>query len=167
MRVKTKSLIYKLIFVAVILYIVFLILRGVFNLTFSLPTNFKDVVDNTEQTELAVNDIQSIQIRKSGKLSDDRLDYIPPEDDREFTIDDKNQISEYISSDIRLYLQTSVDKLRDRNDEYDLILEYSNGDKADYKVGDGYIIDYDIDGNYKVLGDNNELYENVSNYYKE
>lgn len=74
-------------FILLLISVVALIM-WIFNLTFSLPAAFTEVVE--DNAESSVNEIEKIEIEMTGYFPEDfndLSDYIPAEDDRRFIVE--------------------------------------------------------------------------------
>jgi polysaccharide pyruvyl transferase WcaK-like protein len=147
----------KILYLVFAIFVIAIVVMSYFNLTFSLPTTFKAVVEKQisqdEQlsfTNLDTERIDSIRIEAPKSSSAEDVE-----------IDDKDVISGLLSNDLRIY---KGGRLKESSKEYDLYINFY-GSIQRYTIAEDYIKTFD--GNYKVLDENNEIYNYLHSLFEQ
>lgn len=136
----------------------------IFNISFSLPQSFADFVeDRTEEN----SPIERITVQKSKWLENGQIE--GPEDDREFTIEDENEIESLLNKDVRVYDGGIIN--RNEKDEFELYFYLENGNFQRYHVGENYIIaretsDTEEHKRLTIINFTNEIYNFLNDLYE-
>ncbi|WP_339213385.1 hypothetical protein [Ornithinibacillus sp. FSL M8-0202] len=122
----------------------------------SLPTTFsemvkKQIAQDQQITDFDFDKIQTIRIEKP---------YTSPDEDEVIIIDDQNDINGLLNTKLRVY---KGGRFKDSREEYDLYI-HVNGSIHRYTIAENYIRTYD--GRYKVLDDNNEIFNYLKSIYE-
>lgn len=124
----------------------------------SLPTTFKAVVDEQIEedkqliiTELDTERIQMIRIEAPTSSEGEGV----------IEIDNRDVINALLSSELRIY---KGGRFKESTNEYDLYI-YFYGSSHSYTIAEDYI--RTDDGKYKVLDDENEIFEYLELQFEE
>ncbi|WP_096271964.1 hypothetical protein [Paucisalibacillus globulus] len=145
----------KIIYIIAGFLMIVVLVMGYFNVSFSLPTTFKEMVEKQiiqdEQlvmTNLDMERIASIRIE------------VPFSGEEEVRIKDKDVISTLLHHELRIY---NGGRYKESNDEFDLYIRFY-GSTHRYTIAKEYI--KTDDGNYIVLDDKNSLFEYMETLYE-
>src|SRR5689334_14737696 len=92
----TKKKVY--VYVPLTVALVYLIM-WIFNLSFSLPTTYSEVV----KRDMEEKEIEQVRIRMNGEVNVEPFEVSPPADDREFLIDQPDQVNRLATEEVGLY----------------------------------------------------------------
>lgn len=150
----------------VILFSVLIIIAVMlmFNISFSSPQVFSHFVEN--RTASSDSSIEKITVKKSVWLEEGQLK--GPDDKREFTIEDEDEVYSLVHTDVRVYNGGRFD--RDEKSEFEIHLYFHNGEFQRYHIGEDYIIaretsDIEEHVSLTVKG-NNQKYEYLVSLYE-
>lgn len=146
------------ILVAIIALILF------FNISFSLPQSFADFVEDRAEDD---NPLERITVQKSVWLENGEIE--GPEDNREFTIEDENEIEDLLNKDVRVYDGGIF--TRNEEDDFEIYFYYENENFQRYHVGENYIIARETSATEEhvfltVRSDTNEIYNYLNGLYE-
>jgi len=150
-----------ILFFVVMAVIAFILL---FNISFSPSQSFSDFVEDRAEDN---SPIERITIQKSKWLENGQIE--GPEDNREFTIEDENEIENLLNKDVRVYdggLFT-----RNVEDEFEIHFYYENENFQRYHVGENYIIARQTSATEEhvfltIRSDTNEIYNYLNSLYE-
>lgn len=148
----------------ILFYIVILIIvvKSVFNLSFSLPTTFSKELEEDFSGDL--DTLVEVEIRERTKINSKTGQISPLKDEREFHIDD-TEADFLVNSDVRIY---NGGWIGSSSTEYSLCLHFEN-DYQCYFVAEKYIIDpnHKKTKTFKVLSNKNEIYEYIESLFEQ
>lgn len=151
----------------IIIFLVIIILTLIiyFDISFSLPKDFSKFIEERTTTE-NYDKIKKITINKSEWV--ENYEIFDQDDDREFVIENRNDIYSILNSDVLIYEGGRYS--RDEENEYEIYLYFENGNFHRYHINENYIIareTSDIEDHVflTVLG-NNELYNYLIDLYR-
>ncbi len=132
------------------------IVMGYFNFSFSLPITFKEMVEKqiSQDEQLVFTKIDT------GRIASISIE-VPISGEEEVRIEDKDVISTLLNNELRIY---NGGRYKESNDEFDLYVRFY-GSTHRYTIAEEYI--KTDDGNYKVLDDQNSLFEYLESLYEE
>ncbi|SHG99733.1 hypothetical protein [Virgibacillus chiguensis] len=155
----------KYVLIGIMLMVFFVI--GYFNISLtSLPTTFVNVFKDNLTNEEKFEQVNRIEIRQGGIVTED-FDYIAPENDSVLTLDNEDEIYQILNSDLRIYNGGRIED--NTNSVFYLFIRFEDGAEQQYKIAKEYIV-VSLPNNYKkykVLDDNNELYDYLKSLYNE
>ncbi|RFA31559.1 hypothetical protein CAI16_20505, partial [Virgibacillus dokdonensis] len=140
---------------------------GYFNISLtSLPTTFVNVFKDNLTNEEKFEQVNRIEIRQGGIVTED-FDYIAPENDSVLTLDNEDEIYQILTSDLRIYNGGRIED--NTNSVFYLFIRFEDGAEQQYKIAKEYIVVPTPNNNkiYKVLDDNNEIYDYLMSLYNE
>ncbi|MEN2467341.1 hypothetical protein [Ornithinibacillus sp. JPR2-1] len=144
----------KIFYIIIGFLVIVAVILWYFNLSFSLPTTLKEVVEER---------IQKDEQLTIANIDTERIDSIiiegPTKDVVE--IEDKDVISNLLNHELRIYYGG---RFKETRNEYDLIINFY-GSHHRYTIAEDYI--KTEDKIYKVLDDNNEIFNHLKSLYEE
>ncbi|MEN0644899.1 hypothetical protein MKY91_17220 [Alkalicoccobacillus gibsonii] len=158
----TKKNVY--VYVPLTVALIYLIM-WIFNLSFSLPTTYSEVV----KRDMEEKEFEQVRIRMNGEVNVEPYEVSPPADDREFLIDQPDQVNRLVTEEVGLYAVNNGNRLRhsERSHSYDLHLRYADGSSLSYEIADSYIQSLSSGySTYRVLDDENSLFLYIESLYE-
>ncbi|WP_121639181.1 hypothetical protein [Virgibacillus sp. Bac330] len=155
----------KYVLIGIMLMVFFVI--GYFNISLtSLPTTFVNVFKDNLTNEEKFEQVNRIEIRQGGIVTED-FEYIAPENDSVLTLDNEDEIYQILNSDLRIYNGGRIED--NTNSVFYLFIRFKDGTEQQYKIAKEYIVVPTPNNNkiYKVLDDNNEIYDYLMSLYNE
>lgn len=150
----------------IIIFSIIMVLMAIifFNISFSLPKDFSKFIKERTTTE-NYDEIKKVTINKTEWI--ENYEIVDQDDDREFIIENENDIYSFLNSDVCVY--DGGRYARDEENEYEIYLYFENGNFHRYHINENYIIareTSDIEDHVflTVLGDN-EIYNYLANLY--
>ncbi|WP_440895999.1 hypothetical protein ACS127_15895 [Amphibacillus sp. Q70] len=154
---RTKIIIFSIIIILIIIVY--------YNISFSLPKDFSEFIIERTGTE-SYEEIKQITIQKTEWIENGQI--VNVEDDREFIIDDEDDIYSLLNSNVRVYEGGRFS--RDEENEYEMYLYFKSGNFHRYHIGEDYIIarqtsDTEEHVFLTVLSDPNDIYHYLIDLY--
>ncbi|MDY0407575.1 hypothetical protein [Paracerasibacillus soli] len=131
-----------------------------FNLSFSLPTTFKSMVEKQITKDKQI-DIKDLDMNKT--ILNIRIEkpFTSAKKIEEYETDDNDIISTLLNNELRFY---KGGRFKESNEEYDLYIYFESFVRR-YTVSEDYIKTFD--GIYKILDKENDLYESLKSLYNQ
>ncbi|GEN46239.1 hypothetical protein [Alkalibacillus haloalkaliphilus] len=134
----------------------------------SLPTTFSNVVKEHLESEEDFDQIEHLAVSQGITITTggffDRTMIHKPDDDREFAIEEENEVHDLLNSDMRVY---NGGRIEERTEAFDLYIHFEDGSEQYYTVSETSIAVLDDEGftEYKVLDDDNEIFDYLDSLY--